>query len=50
MIAEAAGGAAVNGTERVLDIKATGIHQRTPLVVGSRREVELLTRLVREAQ
>ena len=46
MIAEAAGGAATNGTERILDLTATGIHERTPLVVGSRREVELLQRLI----
>ena len=50
MIAEAAGGAATNGAERILELEATSIHERTPLVVGSRREVELLQRLVREAQ
>ena len=49
MIAEAAGGAAIDGSERILDLQATAIHERTPLVVGSRREVELLQRLVREA-
>ncbi len=50
MIAEAAGGAAIDGSERILELQATGIHQRTPLVVGSRREVELLRKLVREAR
>ncbi|MGI4827338.1 MAG: class 1 fructose-bisphosphatase [Janthinobacterium lividum] len=50
MLAEAAGGAAVNGSKRILEIEATSIHGRTPLVVGSRREVDLLQRLVREAQ
>ena len=50
MIAEAAGGAATDGAERILDLTATGIHDRTPLVVGSRREVELLQKLVREAR
>ena len=50
MIAEAAGGAAVNGRDRILELQPTGVHERTPLVVGSRREVELLQRLVREAQ
>ncbi len=49
MIAEAAGGAAIDGAERILDLRATGIHDRTPLIVGSRREVELLQRMVREA-
>ncbi len=50
MIAEAAGGAATDGSERILELQATGIHQRTPLIVGSRREVELLRKLVREAR
>lgn len=49
MIAEAAGGAAVNGAERILELTAAGVHDRTPLVVGSRREVEMLQRMVREA-
>ncbi len=49
MIAEAAGGAAVNGPERILDLTATGVHDRTPLIVGSRREVELLGEILREA-
>ena len=50
MLAEQAGGAATNGTSRILDLEAKGIHDRTPLVVGSRREVEMLGRLVREAR
>ena len=47
MIAEAAGGAAVNGTERILELTAMGVHDRTPLVVGSRREVEYLQEILR---
>lgn len=39
-LAEQAGGAATDGTRRVLDIKPDSIHQRTPLVVGSRAEME----------
>lgn len=50
MIAEQADGAATNGSARILELEATGVHSRTPLVVGSRREVELLERLVREAR
>ena len=50
MIAEQAGGAATDGTSRILDIEAKGIHDRTPFVVGSRREVELLQRLAGEAR
>ncbi len=50
MIAEAAGGAAVNGTQRILEIKPTEIHERTPLIVGSKREVEALLKAVAEAK
>lgn len=49
MIAEQAGGAAVDGSVRILELEATGIHQRTPLVVGSRVEVEELQRMVHES-
>lgn len=49
LLAEAAGGAAVNGSERILDIAGKGIHSRTPLVVGSRREVEFLQRFMQGA-
>jgi fructose-1,6-bisphosphatase I len=50
MIAEQAGGAAVNGVERILELRAEGIHQRTPLVVGSKREVEALQKAVATAR
>jgi fructose-1,6-bisphosphatase I len=50
MIAEQAGGAAVNGAESILELEAEGIHERTPLVIGSRREVEALQKAVREAR
>ncbi len=49
MIAEQAGGAAVNGAERILELVAEGIHQRTALIVGSRVEVEALQKAVVEA-
>jgi len=39
-IAEQAGGMATNGERRILEIEPHDIHQRTPFVVGSRREVE----------
>ncbi len=38
-IAEQAGGMATDGEQRILDIQPSGIHQRTPLVVGSRVEM-----------
>jgi fructose-1,6-bisphosphatase I len=42
-IAEQAGGAASDGKGRILDIRPTSLHQRVPLLVGSREEMELLT-------
>jgi fructose-1,6-bisphosphatase I len=42
MIAEQAGGAAVNGAHRILDLHAEDIHERTPLVIGSTAEVKAL--------
>jgi fructose-1,6-bisphosphatase I len=43
-IAEQAGGMARAGGARVLDQTPTSIHQRTPLVVGGRSEMELFAR------
>lgn len=45
-LAEQAGGMAVDGTSRVLDVEPTSIHQRTPLVVGSRVELADFERFV----
>jgi fructose-1,6-bisphosphatase I len=39
-IIEQAGGACTTGRERILEIKPTGIHQRVPLILGSKNEVE----------
>lgn len=39
-IAEQAGGVATDGEQRILDIQPNGVHQRIPLVVGSRVEME----------
>ncbi len=41
-LAEQAGGMATDGSQRILDIVPRNLHQRTPLVVGSRYEVERL--------
>jgi fructose-1,6-bisphosphatase I len=46
LIAEQAGGAAVNGGTRILDLAAEGIHERTALVIGSKVEVEALQKAV----
>ncbi len=39
-IAEQAGGMAIDGRRRILEIEPTDIHQRVPLVVGGRKEIE----------
>jgi fructose-1,6-bisphosphatase I len=39
-IVEQAGGAASTGTQRILDIPPKAIHQRVPLIMGSKHEVE----------
>ncbi|MGI9519271.1 MAG: class 1 fructose-bisphosphatase [Pirellulaceae bacterium] len=45
MIAEQAGGAASDGRQRILDVQPENIHQRTPLIVGSRVEMQRLSEL-----
>jgi fructose-1,6-bisphosphatase I len=45
-LAEQAGGLATDGRQRILTVEPTSLHQRTPLLVGSREEVELLMRMV----
>jgi fructose-1,6-bisphosphatase I len=45
-LAEQAGGVAIDGTRRVLDIQPESIHQRVPLVVGSRKELADFERFV----
>jgi fructose-1,6-bisphosphatase I len=45
---EQAGGAASTGTERILEITPEAIHQRVPLIFGSRDEVNRLDRYHRD--
>jgi fructose-1,6-bisphosphatase I len=47
-IAEQAGGMATDGTRNILDISPTGLHQRTPLMVGSQEEIKLLGKMIAE--
>jgi fructose-1,6-bisphosphatase I len=44
---EAAGGKATNGTDRILDIQPTKLHQRTGLVLGSASDVDAFTDFMR---
>ena len=46
MIAEQAGGLASTGRERILDIVPSELHQRLPVVIGNRREVELYEKML----
>lgn len=40
MIVEQAGGAATTGRQRILDVQPHDLHQRVPVILGSRNEVE----------
>jgi fructose-1,6-bisphosphatase I len=44
MIVEQAGGAATDGKGRIMDIQPTKLHQRVPVFLGSKEEVEIVTR------
>ncbi len=48
-IVEQAGGAATNGRQRILDIDPTELHERVGVVLGSKNEVERVTRYCMEA-
>jgi len=50
MLVEQAGGAATNGEQRILDIQPTALHQRVSVVLGSKNEVERVTRYHHEAK
>ena len=39
-VIEKAGGLATNGTESILDLTPTTIHQRSPIFIGSKLDVE----------
>jgi fructose-1,6-bisphosphatase I len=44
LLVEQAGGAASTGRQRMLEVQPTGLHQRVPVFLGSRREVEAAVR------
>ena len=46
---EQAGGAATNGTQRILDIVPSKLHERVSVVLGSKNEVDRVTAYHREA-
>ena len=46
-VAEQAGGAATTGTQRILDVLPEELHQRVPIIIGSREEVALAEKFYR---
>lgn len=46
LIAENAGGRASTGTQRILNMTPTEIHQRVPLYIGSKNDVELAEKIL----
>jgi fructose-1,6-bisphosphatase I len=45
-IVEQAGGAAIDGTQRIMDIVPTELHQRVPLYIGSKNDVDLASQVL----
>jgi fructose-1,6-bisphosphatase I len=45
-IVEQAGGLACDGAQRILDVQPTELHQRTPLYIGSKNEVDLARQML----
>jgi fructose-1,6-bisphosphatase len=45
---EQAGGAAITGRERIMDVKPTELHQRVPVIFGSRNEIVRIARYHQE--
>ncbi len=47
MLVEQAGGKAIDGKQRILEIQPTHIHQRTPLIIGGKDDVEEYEKFLR---
>jgi fructose-1,6-bisphosphatase I len=45
-IVEQAGGAAIDGVQRILDIEPADLHQRTPLYIGSKGDIDIATSML----
>jgi fructose-1,6-bisphosphatase I/sedoheptulose-1,7-bisphosphatase/fructose-1,6-bisphosphatase I len=48
MLIEQAGGAASTGRGRILDVAPESLHQRVPVILGSKNEVERVERYYKE--
>ena len=47
---EQAGGASTNGRQRIMELQPGGLHERVSVILGSKNEVELVTRYHLEAK
>jgi fructose-1,6-bisphosphatase I len=50
LLVEQAGGAAINGTQRILEVQPKKLHERVSVILGSKNEVERVGRYHAEAQ
>ena len=49
-IIEQAGGKAIDGKQRILDIKPENLHQRVPIFVGSEEDVNMVEKFMKESE
>jgi len=47
MVVKQAGGYASDGTRPILEIQPRELHQRTPLFIGSKQDVELAEKMLK---
>ncbi len=50
MIVEQAGGRSITGKENTLDVQPTDLHQRVPLMMGTKTEIDYLESLYQSAK
>jgi fructose-1,6-bisphosphatase I len=41
-LVEQAGGASINGTQTIMDLQPTGLHERVSVMLGSKEEIDRL--------
>ena len=47
-IIEQAGGRAIDGTQRIMEIQPTDLHQRVPIYIGSKDAVDKVEQFLKE--
>jgi len=48
MLVEQAGGLSTTGTARILDLRPSSVHQRVPIFIGSKKDIQDLQELLKE--